>query len=386
MEQVCTPDIVEKHLPDRCSCGHSLSDIEAEVIETRQVFDLPDPKLEVTEHQKLGCCCPSCGKYNEGSFPSGVNSRVQYGHGVQSLVVLLNTHFKVPYAKVCLLFKDLYGYCINKSTIFNATERCTNNLSSSEQVIKEKILESEVVHFDETGIRVAGSLHWLHVCCTALFTYFFVHIKRGYDALSDVDSLLNNFKGRAIHDCMAAYFKFKEISHGLCGAHLLREFNALIEQEVSWAVEFRDFYLDIYKQSDNGNGKLDPEQQKKALIRFQELWDKADEIEPMPQKSASGRGRPKSTKGRNLLKRLKEHQAEVLAFAFYENVPFTNNQAERDLRPVKTKQKVAGSFRELENAKRYARIQGFISTARKQEKNVFRQLRNAFAGHTFLTQ
>lgn len=380
------PDHINPLLPSQCPCGQTLDQTKAEVLEIRQVFDLPEPKLEVTEHQKLGCTCEHCGTYSTGTFPENVKARVQYGAGVRALAVLLNIAFKLPLKKIQTLFADLYGYAINQSTIIQATQKCFDQLEESQKVIKQSLLNSLVVHFDETGLRVAGKLHWLHACCNKSFTYLFVHANRGLKALQDIDSLLPDFKNWAIHDCWKSYFKFIQCLHGICGAHIIRELIALEEKGVQWAVWFKRYLLTLYNMSEQGKSKLNAEQKQKALLLFEKIWTYADQAEPPPEKSASGRGRPKATKGRNLLIRLMKHQAAVLAFAFYEAVPFTNNQAERDLRPAKIKQKVAGSFRILEGAIIYARIFGFVSTARKHQFNVFKELKLAFTGDTFLTK
>jgi transposase len=385
--EICEqPDHFNEILPDECTCGHALDKSQADVVEVRQVFDLPQPKLEVTEHIVLGCTCEKCGKYNQGAFPEGVSARLQYGAGVKALVVLLNVAFKVPVKKVQLLFADLFGFAINPATIINATQKCHDQLGPSEKVVRNSLLKSIVSHFDETGIRVAGSLHWLHTCCNGLFTYLFVHVHRGTEALQDAAvSILPGFRNWAIHDCWGSYFKFSECLHAICGAHLIRELVALEEKDIAWATWFRRYLFTLYHMSEQGKDKLNPDQQEKALRLFDKIWEYSDMAEPPPQRSASGKGRPKSTKGRNLLVRLKKYQSAVLAFAFHTEVPFTNNQAERDLRPAKTKQKVAGAFRTSDGAQIYARIFGFISTARKQKYSVFNELKNAFEGNTFLT-
>jgi transposase len=380
------PDHIKPLLAERCPCGSILDSSKSELQEVRQVFDIPEPKLEVTEYRQLGCTCADCGAYNKGTFPQEVKARVQYGVGVRALVVLLNVGFNVPLKKVQSLFGDIYGYAINTSTILQAIQTCHERLAASEQVIKQKILASLVTHFDETGLRVEGKLHWLHTSCNRLFTYLFVHAKRGKKALLDTPSLLVQFTNWAIHDCWASYFCFTNCQHGLCGAHLLRELTALIEKDTHWAVCFKRYLLTLYHLSEQGKGVLNEAQQQKALTLFDKIWSYADQAEPPPTKSPSGKGRPKATKGRNLLKRLKEHQSQVIAFAFHKEVPFTNNQAERDLRPAKTKQKVAGTFRKLEGAKRYARIYGFISTTRKHQFSIFNELKKAFSGDTFLTK
>jgi transposase len=388
LEMVSDPSEIEKHLPSHCQCGSPLSDMESRVLESRQVFDLPEPVLKVVEHQKHGCACGNCGRWSEGTFPNEVTASVQYGVNVKALAVLLNVFFKLPLNKIQALFGDLYGYAINPATILAAGRQCYEKLAESEEVIKKSLLDSLVAHVDETGLRVLGSLHWLHVCSTKLFTYLFIHAKRGKEALLDTPSLLPDFKGWAIHDCWKSYFnELFSFRDGLCGAHILRELQALEEKEIQWASWFRRYLMSLYKMSNQGKGVLDQAQQQKALLLFEHIWNTADQIEPLPQKNPAKRGRPKATKGRNLLIRLKEHQDALLAFAFFEEVPFTNNQAERDLRPAKTKQKVAGSFRTFEGAQRFARIHAFVSTTRKHKLNVFNQLKLAISGKkTFLTQ
>lgn len=385
--EICEqPDHFNEILPEKCPCGQALDKDSAAVIEVRQVFDLPQPKLEVTEHVVLGCTCPKCGTYNQGEFPEGVNARLQYGVGVRAFMVLLNIGFKLPVKKIQVLFADLFGYAINAGTVINATSKCFDQLAASEQVVSKSLRGSQVNHFDETGLRVQGALHWLHTCCNGLFTYLFVHARRGKLALEDAAvSILPGFKGWAVHDCWDSYFKFPDCRHAICGAHLLRELVALEEKGVRWANWFRRYLLTLYHLSAQGKQALDAAQQEKAVRLFEKIWAQADLLEPPPEKPANKRGRPKATKGRNLLGRLHEHRSAVLAFAFHAEVPFTNNQAERDLRPAKTKQKVAGCFRTLEGAQIYARIFGFISTVRKHQSSVFNELKSAFEGKTFLT-
>lgn len=386
LELVETPDIKISLYPENCRCGCSTDKTKAAVVERRQEFDLPKPKLVVTEYQRLGGTCEDCGLALMGSFPDAVKSRVQYGGGVRSLTVLLNVGFAVPVKKIQQLFIDLYGYAINESTISNNNIRCHDQLASSEEVIKEKLGDSTLAHADETGLRTAGKLHWLHVFSTAFFTYFFVHAKRGKAALEDKVSILKSYTGWVVHDCWSSYFSCKGIRHAICGAHILRELVALSEQDVLWANWFHRYLLTILNLAKQNDEILDEQQQQKALKLYEKICNKADAIEPHPKKEKGKRGKPKATKGRNLLNRLIKHQEAVLAFAFHREVPFTNNLAERDLRPFKTKQKVAGSFRTLDGAKRHARIFGFISTARKQQFNIFNELKKAFLGNTFLTK
>ncbi len=371
LEMVSEPDISVIHLPTSCSCcGKNFSD--SDCFETsqlrRQVFDIPTPRLEVTEHRlgKITCC----GQLHIGSFPDEVTAPVQYGVRALTLVSMLNVDFRMPYAKVSQLFGDLYGTSINERTIYSANERLYESNEPVEQAIKASLSSSELAHVDETDMRVAGSLHWFHTVCSSLFCCIFVHPKRGLEALQSTSSLVPKLKGWMIHDCWKSYFSFENCSHALCNAHILRELQALIAQGSIWAVAMKDLLLAMYQASDKGRSVIPDFDDWKA--RYEQICQQADKEEPPPTKSA--RERPKNSKGRNLLNRLTQQQAGVLAFAQIEIVPFTNNRAEQDIRVIKIKQKVAMSFRTLKGTEVYARIQGVIKTIRKQEMNLFETL------------
>ena len=383
LEMSAAPDKVYVLRAKVCHCGASLVGGAHRLVERRQVFDLPAPRLEVKEYQRYECKCAQCGASNTVGFPEQVVAPVQYGSGVQALGVLLSTSYKLPFLKIRKLFADMFGYEINESTIVGATQRCYYRLTEIEAVIKQVLEQSQVNHFDETGIRVEGKLHWLHTCSNQNFTYLFAHKKRGRKALEDDVSILPRYKGWALHDCWQSYFNFKGCRHALCGAHLLRELTALQEQGSRWANHFKRYLLALYDLTDKGRKALTENQQAKALRLYDKLCHYADKQEaPVQQKD---KGRPKASKGRNLLNRLVKHQSAVLAFALHKEVPFTNNQAERDLRPAKIKQKVAGCFRTFHGVEIYARIQGFIATLRKQTLEVFNNL-VAVMNKSFSTQ
>ncbi len=381
LQMVSQADQVVECKPIACSCGVDLSAMESRVAEARQVFDLPEPKLLVTEYRRMSGTCPGCGTQVSGSFPACVNAPVQYGEGVLALAVLLNNSCQVSYQKISLLFSDLFGYCVNTATLLRANGQVGEGLAQSELVIKEALSSSAVAHFDETGLRVAGKLHWLHTCSNQDYCYLFVDPHRGSKALRGENSILPEFTGWAVHDCLPAYFTFTHCKHSVCGAHLLRELQALIEGGAGWAASMKELLLSLYKHSGQG----------KQQVRFFAYWQKLYEDfcqqglrqEALPQ--ATHKARPKKTKGRNLLERLLKYKDAVLAFAQHPIVPFTNNPAERDLRPAKGKQKVAGCFRTFHGAATYARIQSFTATCQKQKQNIFLQLKNALNGHTFLT-
>jgi transposase len=381
LKMVDSPDHIKLWAAKVCSCGADLSATELEIKERRQVFDLPEPRLEVTEYRFVQCKCPCCGKKAEGSFPETVTAPVQYGSGVKALVALLSTGYHLSYQNIQQLFSDLFGYSLNENTMVHAHKQCYTTLENSEQVIRKAIVESPVAHFDETGHRVEGKLQWLHVASSAGYTYLCSHAKHGKEALQSDSSLLPSIKGYAVHDCWKSYFAFQDCQHAICGAHLLRELTALIEKGSQWAADMHELLLNMYKESNYGKDVLKNPQP--FMLDYDRVCQQGQQQEPPAQPNV--RGRPKRTKGRNLLERFIQYKKAVVAFALQQEVPFTNNQAERDLRPSKIKQKVSGCFRTSAGAKAYARIQGFISTARKQQQKVFQQIQQAFSGDTFLT-
>lgn len=386
LKMVSAPDKIKPCIPQVCQCGQNLTKAPKHLESTRQVFDLPDPKLVVTQYEHYSCHCPNCGEKQFGDLPVGLSSNTQYGSGVRALVTMLNVDLKLPFNKIKTLFSDLFGYQLNESTAYSAINKCYSLLYQSEQQIKEAILEGPVNHFDETGIRVAGKTQWLPNASNELFTYLFVHPKRGKEALNSIQSILPDYQGRAVHDCWTSYFKFDKCSHALCGAHLLRELQALIDRESKWAKTMHQFLYKVYKQADYGQSSLRKEELTKVYKRFKAICRKADKEEPPPIKKA--RGRPAKSKGRNLMERMLKNIEAVFAFTKQDNIPFTNNLAERDLRHAKVKQRVASCFRTDNGAAIYARIISFISTLRKQQKkpnnnnlNIFKELKAVFDGN-----
>jgi transposase len=372
-------------VPISCTCGYDLTTIPMHLIEKRQIFDLPVPKLQVIEYQQMGCLCPKCGLKQQGVFPAEAPGRVQYGAGVKTMAVLLSVGYRLPIKRIKQLFADLFNQPINESTILSMLKGTSKSLVDVEQQITQHLLQSSVAHVDETGIRCKKKNHWLHVFSSALFTYFFVHEKRGKKAMKSEWSLLPKFTGYLVHDCWQSYFAFDDCLHALCGSHLMRELQALIEQKSKWAVRMRNLLLYTYHFSDRGKGVLKPQVFNKMERQYELICAQADKEEPPP--IINKRGKPKKTKGRNLLDRLLEHQDAVLAFAQNQEIPFTNNQAERDIRHVKIKMKISGNFNTMESAQHYARVYSFLSTMRKHQLafpqlniSIFSQLHLAIKG------
>jgi len=201
-------------------------------------------------------------------------------------------------------------------------------------------------------------------------------------AMDSEKSVLNRIRGWLVHDCWSSYFRSNNMKHAICGAHILRELEGLIENGQSkWAKVFHVFLMHVYEMPFEERVK----RRDHIEDRFSLICSLGEKAEPPPRKTPGKKGRYKRTKGRNLVERLIREKEAVLAFAFNRKVPFTNNLAERDIRPAKVKQKVSNCFRTLSGAEIYARIAGFVSTARKHDRNVFSELYTTFEGHNFIT-
>ena len=247
------PDKIEQLVPDLCDCGHDISNEVRVLVEERQVIDIPEPKVIVTSYQQYGVLCPCCGKENKVPFPKDVNSPVQYGNRVRTTSVLLNTDYKVPVKKISSFFGDLYGITPNEGSIISNNRRCYENLEPVEHQIKEEIKSSAVANSDETGIRVDGKLHWLHTTSTLMYTYFYIHAKRGIEAITSSSSIIRDYTGTLIHDCYESYFKLTKAHHGLCGAHLLIELAAQIEDKKPWAQTMTELLLELLNSTTGQN-------------------------------------------------------------------------------------------------------------------------------------
>lgn len=368
------PDQVIVHHAQKCQrCQRQFSASEVEqIVSNRQVFEIPEPRIEVIEHQVGMISC--CGETYYGEFPRGVEKAVQYGERIKGLAVMLNVEYRMPIEQIKKLVHQLYASSFNQSTVLNAMRECFANLEPIQERIKGEILASETVHLDETGVRVEGKLNWMHVASNERWTHLFVHQKRGSEALRSEKSVIKDYRGRAVHDCYSSYFQFEGCQHILCNAHLLRELERLKEAGSRWGKLMQRLIYRMYEASWRGQQEL------KHRARWEQLYERicqaGEREEPPPKKGK--KGRKKSSFGRNLLNRLRKYRAGILEYAFSAEVPFTNNQAERDLRNVKVKQKISNSFRKTEGAENYARIQGFVSTLRKQQMNVFQELVNVF--------
>jgi transposase len=350
-------------------CGHTLENVEIEAYEKRQVFDIPPVNLIVTEHQSQIKTCPHCGNLNKSSFPESVNYPVQYGPNVLTSAIYLKNYQFIPYERILGLFKDVMGIKISSATIIRAERECFQNLEKFENVIREKLIASPVIHCDETGMKVQGKRHWLHVASNEKYTCYFAHLKRGSEAINAM-GILPKFEGTAVHDGWKPYSNY-DCNHALCNVHLKRELTGIEENyNQQWAKDMNELLSEMKKYADECKEQvkdLDFEQTKSFEEKFSAIVLKGIEENPssLNPKKKGKRGRNPKTKARNLLDRFIEHKEKILRFLTDLKVPFENNQAERDIRMMKLQQKISGTFRTTQGAEAFCRIRAYISTIRK---------------------
>ncbi len=389
LNMVDDPDHIAPHPVDVCPhCQTDLSIVKVTGYERRQVFDIPPIQIEVTEHQAAVKQCPCCHKEVKGDFPDSVTQPTQYGPHILAQASYLNNYHFIPLARTEEVLTDFYGQSPSESVIMAANQRLASATQGSLASIKEQLVAARVVNFDESGLRAIGKLHWLHVASTPDLTHYHVHEKRGQEGMA-AGGILPRFQGHAVHDHWAAYLAFGQSQHTFCNAHHLRELEFIHEQyQQSWAVDMAQLLRDIHQEV---KATPVPAMSLPAdrLLHYSAAYDKilADGLaanppstDPPPKK----RGRPKQTPPKNLLDRLQTHKTGVLAFMADFDIPFDNNLAEQDIRMMKVKQKVSGTFRTKEGADTFAAIRSYISTARKQGHNAITAVYGAFVGHPFM--
>ena len=389
LRMVEKPDRIVPHRVERCSgCGRSLAGQEPDRIERRQVHDLPEPKLEVTEHQAEVKTCP-CGCVNRAAFPPEAAAPVQYGPRVRSVGVYLGEYQLLPFDRLAEIMHDLFACeSFSEGTLANLKADCSRRLEPVEAAIRDRAAAAPVAGFDETGVRATGSLHWLHTVSTRLLTWYYAHPRRGGEAM-DAAGILAEYRGCAVHDGWKSYFDYG-CDHALCNGHLLRELIFLWEQQSQkWAKAMIDHLLAIKEAvataSAAGLTALPPADQERCLKRYERIVRAGYAQNPVAVPTGpKRRGRRKQSKARNLLDRFRDHPDSVLAFMRDFAVPFDNNQSERDLRMMKLRQKISGTFRSLQALVNFCRIRGYVSTARKNGLNALDALQRVFLGNPFV--
>ena len=364
LRQVAQPDRVITYTLDHCPrCGSALPPDAFTGVRKRQVFDIPAPRIEVTEHQVRMQRCPCCEAQVMAGFPAGVQAPVQYGEHTKALAVYLHQQQLIPEDRLQDLFWDVFALPVSTATLVANSVAFAAQVAPFTGAIAARLRSAPVKHLDESGLRVAGKLHWLHVLCNDQWTDYRVAEKRG--------ALPEGLTGIVVHDHFKPYYTLAAVDHALCNAHHLRELKGIGEIDAEpWAGAMaRLLRLACHLTH---RGPVPPARSGRIGRLYDAIVERAlffhERQEPLPRAT---RGRQKHRPGHNLALRLRDFKDDVLRFLSGSDVPFTNNQAEQDLRMIKVQQKISGAFRTLVGAQVFATIRSFLSTMRKQGINLF---------------
>ena len=390
--QVKKADKTEIMIPEKCTCGYIFNGLEkTSNPETRQVFDIPEPKIEVTEYISAVHECPCCSGKIKREFPDSVKGHVQYGSRLKGFAVYLMNYQLLPYKRTADLFENLYNMPLSQGTLNNILLDYSERLDIPIQLIKTHIINSDTVHFDESGFYSEGRRHWVHVASTGVFTFYHYHESRGLEAIKNA-GILDYFKGTAVHDYWSAYYKYQDCSHSLCNAHHLRDLQGIYDStKLEWAKDMKSLLTEMKIEVDNAKSEnktsLSTKTCNNLVDKFNKLIQFGYQSTPLPKIKKKGtRGKQKRGKALCLLDRFSKRSEEILDFIFDFSKPFDNNQAERDIRMTKVKQKISGTFRNSKMAEVFCRIRSFISTAIKQSKNVLQAISGIYDNKIFLLQ
>ncbi len=377
--QTGSPDEIVDHVPAACGgCGRDLAGTRPVGVIRRQVHDIPTITPTVTEHRLHKRRC-GCGTTTTATAPDGVSAAAVYGPNLRALAVYLLVFQHVPVARTAMLIADLTGARPSTGWISSVLSSVAEVLVDVEKLIKSLIVLAHVIHVDETTSNINGARWWLHVAGTDKLTAYHLHRSRGRAAVNEFD-VLPAFRGTVVHDALSLYDAYPDARHALCCAHLARELVAAAEThpEQAWPDQaLRALYglnTAAHQARDQQLLAIPPEVADPLL----DSWRHALLVGLAEHRRVPGR---RQSKTRNLLERLHDRDAHVLLFVRDLTVPFTNNQAERDVRPTKTQLKISGCHRSATTAKAWLRIRGYISTVGKHGDNILDALRDAITGN-----
>ena len=354
----------------------------------RQVIDIPEPIIVVTEHEIWKYKCQSCLNKVEGGQDLGLTQEAQYGIRLKSLISYLNVYQIVPYKRLTELVEHLYGIQISQGTISNFNKELQSKVRPFKEAAKSLFQnKAQLIHSDETGCMVDKKPHWAHVYCDAVKTLLFAHEKRGKVAMEAID-ILSQTNATVIHDRFSSYLSYDTFEHGLCNAHILRELNAIKDDLADdWSEKIQKLLLTAKKKKEQS--ALTKRQITQYVNKYESIlraqrphYQKIDNL----KKANPKRGKPKRTKDHNLYLALWKHRQAVFKYITDPLVPFDNNQAERDFRMLKIKMKVSNQFKKIEWLTTFLDIRSYVGTAIKQNRDVFNCILEAHRNPDFSAQ
>jgi transposase len=311
---------------------------------------------------------------------------VQYGEGVRARATYLQKYQLLPYARASEAMRDLFGCGISPAALKTVGQRCSYKLINTELRIKGELKRADVIGADETGVRVGGNNHWIHVTRTEKLTHYGYDTRRGKAAMEAIN-ILPGYKGTLVRDGWYSYDQYLQCEHSLCNAHLLRELiyvGEVDERQKQWTEPMIKLLMEIKEEAE----RVRDDRQQQIMLQWQEKFVRGYEmliasairINPPPGDKQAEEVPTRCEEALRLIKRLEQRRGQVLRFMTDLRVPFDNNGSERDLRMLKLQQKIAGCFRTPEGAEGFCRIRSYLSTARKQGHSLLSALERVFKG------
>ena len=305
-----------------------------------------------------------CGTRTRADAPAGVNAPVQYGPRASALATYLWHGQFLSRDRVVAALGDMFGCAPSPAVIASMAKKIAGCIAPALDQIIKALLAAEVVHFDETGFRVAGKLTWVHSASSGQYVLVTVHAKRGTAGM-DAAGVLPSFAGIACHDAWAPYDTYGGVTgHALCNAHILRELIAVTQtgtdQDVLWAQQGIDALLALKDAADAtraaGRDAIDPDVLDKQSGYFRDAAAAGITIN-------AGRRTALQKKRHALATRMRDREADYLRYAHDLRVPFDNNEAEQVIRMAKLRIKVSGCMRSMTGAQDFCAMRSYLATA-----------------------
>jgi transposase len=373
------PDVTENHVPAACTgCGSVLGASDSIGFERRQVRDIPLTTVKVTEHRAHRCRC-ACGMVTAEPMPEEIaGSPSSYGPNLRALAVYLLVFQHIPVERTAVLIRDVSGAEVSTGWVASLLPQAAGLVENSLNVIRALLVLGHVLHADETTTRIGSVRRWLHVACTDFLTL--LHLAPRSRAGADLGGVLPHYRGVLVHDALSLYAGYAQCTHQLCAAHLIRELTAAEEDfpDQKWHQQIRWALAGLNTQAIRVRaGEID-EIAPEALLLHLQAFHRGVAVGLSQHPRAEGR---KQSTARNLLERLRDQAHAVLRFADDpRHVPFTNNCAERALRPVKTQLKISGCHQSPDGATAWLAVRSYLDSARKHGISAFEAIHHAFTG------
>ena len=380
-------EVVTEELLKVCTCstcGEDLCDQDPDDVEQRTIIDIIFEK-HIHHVKREVKCCAQCDSVTKASFPKGMPGPLQYGNGLKSYVVNLLIAQMVPLKRCQQMVRAMVDQILSESTLLSYITKVYKQLERWEELAIAVLMSASTLHVDETSMRVNRKKQWVHVYTSGDVTVKKLHVKRGTEAIDEI-GIIPRYGGIIIHDCWASYLTYGHCGHGLCGAHLVRELTFIVESnEYRWAANMKKLLLDTCKKvSKRKRKKLTQLEYIQLQKRFRNILTRGSkEMPSIPERRKGQRGRVAKTDAQNLWERFQDYEESILLFSKHSHVPFTNNQAERELRMGKVKQKVSGCFRNEKFAQAYCRISSYLQTMSAKGYNPLVAIQMALTGELY---